>query len=150
MTTDALTQLLRGALVPTLAVGVVVAAVAGVWIGALGLLSAILGVVLVVAFFAASILALRAVRNAEPAIFFALALTVFALKVLALALVFVAVERTGLADDVIHRGSLAAAVIGASLVWIAAETRAFVRLRTPLYDLDRTDRPESAEGTSAT
>lgn len=142
MTTDSLMSLLRGALVPTLAVGAAAVVVATALTGAAGLIGAVFAVILVVGFFSASILVLRAVRRVEPVMFLAAALTVFALKVLALALVLGILMRTGALDDLIHRGALGGTIIATALVWIAAETRAFVTMRAPIYDLDeRADTP---------
>lgn len=137
MTTDSLMSLLRGALLPTLAVGGLAIVVSTIIAGGEGLFGAALGVALVVGFFSASILVLRAARRAEPVIFLAVALTVFALKVLALALVLGILMRTGLLDDTIHRGALGGTIIATALIWIAAETRAFVTMRMPIYDLDK-------------
>lgn len=137
MTTDSLMSLLRGALLPTLAVGGLAIVASTVVAGMTGLVGAALGVVLVVAFFSASILVLRAARGVEPVMFLAVALTVFALKVLALALVLGVLMRTGWLDEVIHRGALGGTIIATALIWIAAETRSFVTMRAPIYDLDK-------------
>lgn len=121
--------MLRSALVPAAATGAVCAVVAAVTGGVPGLVAALVGALLVVLFFGSSLLVLERTARAAPSLVMVVALGTYTLKVLLLAVAFVVLTR---ATD-LPGPALGLTTIVVTTVWLAAELRAFVRARQPLY-----------------
>jgi len=132
---SASTAMLRSGLV---AASVVSAASVGVatWLeGAAGLWGSLIGAVLVTAFFTTSILVLGGMQTVEPLLPLLVALGLYTVKVVALAVVFVVLGSQGWLDDPLHRGALGVTIIVCTLTWTLVQIVAAVRHRQPLYDL---------------
>ena len=70
-----------------------------------------------------------------------MALLTYALQLMVMALVLVALETSGVAGDQLARGWLSAGVIAITLMWMAVQIWLFTKLRIPLYDLSRAHTP---------
>ncbi len=119
--------MLRGGALPTLVVGAAVAVAAAVAAGYAGLVGAVVGTALVVAFFGSGLLIARATARSSPAGVFVAATSTYVIKITFLALFLVVFRGTTLFD----RRWLAAAALAGAGSWLAGEVRAFTRLRIP-------------------
>lgn len=126
---------LRVLLLPTLVAGVVAVALAGATRGSTGLFGALAGAGLVLAFFTATHLVLDRTGHLPPELTLLVALGLYTVKVVALALTFVLLSGSGLMGDPLHRAALALTVIACTLAWTSAEVRAAMTARIPTYDL---------------
>jgi len=117
-------MLLRCA-VPTAAAGVVAAVAGGVHAGGKGLLGAVFGVVLVVLFMGTGFAVLQYVARNFPHLFQAMGLMLYTTQILLLAIVLGLFKNTTLFDTKVFAFSL----LGATLVWIAAQARAHLKAK---------------------
>ena len=128
--------MLRGALVAALVVGVNAAAVSTVAAGVPGLLGALLGLLIVIVFSGAGLLALHLSRKTSPTTQLAVAMASYTGRIAIFGgLLAVALNSDSLAANV----NLTALGISAMVVvmgWMAGEIWAWSRLRIPIYDLD--------------
>jgi len=104
--------------------------------GTPGLWGAVVGVAIVWASSAISLLALGATRRLDPSTTMLVALVVHTGKVAVILVGLVVVASIGLLDERIDRWSLAATIVVLSLTWTTAELAAYLRTRQPTYDLD--------------
>lgn len=91
------------------------------------------GVALLV--FALGTAVVHAVSGLMPGLSLLVALMTYTLQLLAMALLFVVAGRSGLMGETISREWFAAGVIGATLVWLAAQVWRATHLRLPAYDI---------------
>jgi len=120
----------------TLALTAVVVVLAGIVSGGPGAAGAAVGAALALVVFVAGTLVVGAVARLVPSAALLVALMTFTLQVLLMALVFWRLTGSGLLDDgTLHRGWLAAALIGATLTWSAGQIVAVTKARIPVYDL---------------
>ena len=132
---------LLGAALVALVTGLLLVLVGAFVGGSPAAYGALVGTVIVVGVFA---LGAGVVHVAAASLL--VALLTYTLQVLLLAVVFLAIERSGLADDTLDRRWLAGAVIAGTLAWMIAQIVLAARLRLPAYDLgdpDFHDRPEA-------
>ncbi|MEU4606991.1 hypothetical protein AB0F43_28755 [Kribbella sp. NPDC023972] len=129
--------MLRGALVAATVVGVNAAAVSTVAAGFEGLWGALLGLVMVIVFSGAGLLALHLSRRTTPTVQLAVAMASYTGRIAIFGgLLALALNSEGLAEHV----NLTVLGISAMVVvmgWMAGEIWAWSRLRVPIYDLDR-------------
>lgn len=129
--------MLRGALLAALVVGVNTAAIAAVAAGLKGLWGALLGLLMVIVFSGAGLLALHLSRRTTPTMQLAVAMASYTGRIAIFGgLLAVALNSDSLAENV----NLTALGISAMVVvmgWMAGEIWAWSRLRVPIYDLDR-------------
>lgn len=120
-------RLLRSSLLPTLVVGG--ALVLGcALLGGREAWSAALGATLVIAFFSLSLLVMARTAHLEPVLVMAIVLGVYTLKIVGLGVAMVVLrDATWLSGT-----ALALTVITCTLVWLAAQMRAFTQLRLPV------------------
>jgi ATP synthase protein I len=85
------------------------------------------------AVFAVGVGLVSLVARVMPSASLLVALMTYTLQLLALALVVVALERSGTAGDEISRGWFAAGVIAVTVLWLAGQVLAAVRQRIPAY-----------------
>ena len=123
-------SMLRAAVIPVAVAAPVIVVVCWVTGGSRGGLSALLGVLVVVIFFAGGLYALKTLANGNPMVLMAGALAVFFGQVIFLGLVIVAFRGA----DWLDARSFALAVLAVSLVWQTSQIVAFTRLRRPVYD----------------
>jgi ATP synthase protein I len=128
--------MLRGALVAALVVGINAAAVSTVAAGTAGLWGALLGLVIVVTFSGAGLLALHLSRRTTPTVQLGVAMASYTGRIAIFGgLLALALNSEGLARHV----NLTVLGISAMVVvmgWMAGEIWAWSRLRVPIYDLD--------------
>ena len=128
--------MLRGALVAGLVVGVNAAAVSAVAAGLKGLWGSLLGLLMVIIFSGAGLLALHLSRRTSPTMQLALAMASYTGRIAIFGgLLAVALNSDSLAENV----NLTALGISALVVvmgWMAGEIWAWSHLRVPIYDLD--------------
>lgn len=123
---------LRGALLPTAIAGVVTALVLTPFRGALGLVSALVGVAIGLVFFASGLFIVgRFVRdNTQPALFMAVGMAVYFAQVIALLGVLVLARRIETFDSF----AAGVALLVTVLVWQGAQMYAWRNARVPVYD----------------
>lgn len=128
--------MLRGALVAAVVVGVNAVAVATVAAGIEGLWGAVLGLLMVIIFSGAGLLALHLSRRSSPTVQLAVAMASYTGRIAIFGgLLALALSSDSLAENV----NLTALGISAMVVvmgWMAGEIWAWSRLRIPIYDLD--------------
>lgn len=128
--------MLRGALVAALVVGVNAIAVSAVAAGLAGLWGALLGLLMVIIFSGAGLLALHLSRNTSPTMQLAMAMASYTGRIAVFGgLLAVALSSDSLAEHVnlTVLGIVALVVI---MGWMAGEIWAWSRLRVPIYNLD--------------
>ncbi|WP_462186547.1 MULTISPECIES: hypothetical protein [unclassified Frankia] len=122
---------LRAGLWTMLALAVPTLVIAGVARGGAGFLGAALGVGLVSTFFAAGKVALVAIgRRIGTTALLPVALGVYAVKVVTLGVVLVALEGT----TAVNLPSFAWSIVAGTLCWVGAEVWSAARLRVPFYE----------------
>jgi hypothetical protein len=126
---------LRGALLPTAVAGVLASVVLGVVRGLDGGVSALIGVVIGLAFFASGLFIVgRFVRDTtEPMLFMAVGMAVYFAQVIVLLGVLLVSERI----DAFDTYAAGIALLVSVLVWQGAQMRAWRRARVPVYDEPR-------------
>lgn len=123
--------MLRGALLPATVAGALAVLVALVVGGGSAALSAVLGLVVSVAFFASGMMLMsRLVRSASPGAFLAVAMTVYLGQVLFILLFLMVFMRQAWVDG----KALGLTALVVTLVWQAAAMVALRRGRQPIYD----------------
>lgn len=131
MSSDPYRAMLRGALVPTLAVAGVALAVSGV-LGGRAVAGAALGAVLVVTFFGLTLVAMRAARRVAPEMLLGVALALYATKIAVLGgVVFWLRDQPWLSPS-----ALAATAFACATAWLAGQVAGFTRMRVLVADPD--------------
>lgn len=138
VTRDSGVRLLFGAGAAALVGGLLVALAGLLTVGPDALLAALIGTGLVVACFLVGALLVNLVASVMPAMSLLVALFTYLLQVLALFLALGAIGGSSWAGS-LPRGWLAAAIIAATMCWMAGQVLAFRRSRIPAYDLPRAD-----------
>lgn len=134
-------RILRGAAIPTAAVGLVAVAVAGFVAGGKGALGAALGALVGTLFFAVGIYALGVVGKRWPELFLGAGLLVYMTQIAAL-LVLLLVFR----DATFMSGrSFGLAALACALVWPAAQAWMQKRVKTLYVDPESTKSPAEGE-----
>ncbi|UNO39925.1 hypothetical protein [Streptomyces sp. MST-110588] len=128
-------RLFLHALVPTLAVGVIAAAVSGVVAGGQGAVGAGVGTLLVVALMGSSLVVLQQTAKKLPQLFQMMGLLLYTVQI-GLMAVFVLVFKDA---TFFEPKAFAFTLLGAVLVWIAAQTRGHMKAKILYVD------PDSAE-----
>ncbi|MGH1562269.1 hypothetical protein [Mumia sp. DW29H23] len=118
-----------------LASGVACVAVAAVVAGGPGALGALIGAVVVLAFFGATFAVLRPLTRPATGGTMLAALMLYGTKILLLVAAAVALSRSGLLGDPIDAQALGVTVIVCTLVVTGLEVVAATSSRTPVYDL---------------
>lgn len=124
-------DLLRGALIPSLVVGVLAIIIAALVRGSAGLVGALVAQLVVVIYFAVHLGVARISRNLDPGSTFALALFSYFAKFLLLGIFLLILTRTTSRES-IDRGAFALTAITLTLIWQASQIRAFLKLRLHL------------------
>jgi ATP synthase protein I len=128
--------MLRGALVAATVVGVNAAAVSAVAAGLKGLWGALLGLLMVVVFSGAGLLAVHLARRTTPTMQLAVAMASYTGRIA----IFGGLLAIALSSESLDRNvNLTALGISAMVVvmgWMAGEIWAWSHLRVPIYDLD--------------
>jgi ATP synthase protein I len=128
--------MLRGALVAAVVVGVNTAAVATVAAGLKGLLGALLGLLMVIVFSGAGLVALHLSRRATPTAQLGIAMASYTGRIAIFGgLLALALNSESLAQNV-NLTALGMSALVVVMGWMAGEIWAWSRLRVPIYDLD--------------
>lgn len=118
------TAMLRGAAVPTAAVGVGCVVIAA-FVGGREARSAALGALLVLVFFSLSLVVMKRTAHLPPTTVMAVVLASYTAKIVALGVAMVLLRDV----EWLSGRALALTIIGCTVVWLAFELRAFTRLR---------------------
>jgi ATP synthase protein I len=121
----------RASLVSGIA-AVVCVVVAAVWQGMASGLSALIGAAIVILFFGARLVVMRKVTEKNPHLIMLTAMVVYSVKVVLLGVAMLLLTRV----DGISGPALGFTVIITAVVWLAAELRAFTKLRIPVFMTD--------------
>jgi ATP synthase protein I len=133
----------RAAFLVTLLVGLAAVAAGALSGGAAAALGAGIGTAVVCVFFAAGAVVLNAVSALVPSASLLVALLTYTLKVTLLAVVFLALSRSGALEGAVDAGWLGGTVIACTMAWLVSQIFFHVRVRQPLYDLPSA-RPEAS------
>ena len=128
------------AAVASVVTAVVVTVVGGIAAGSSGAAGAAVGGVIAVAVFAFGAFAVDAVARLMPAASLLFALVTYTFQVAAMALVFVALNTSGLLDDTLDSTWVGVAIIVGAFVWMAVQIRMATTARIPAFE----PRPETA------
>lgn len=126
---------LSGAAVSGLVVAVVLTVVGAMAAGSSAAYGALVGAAVALVVFSVGSFSVDLVARVMPSMSLMVALLTYTLQVVVMALVFVALSGSGLLDDALDRGWLAAGVIAVTLVWLLAQVTLTTRARIPVYDL---------------
>ena len=128
---DPFAVMLRGAFVPTLAVGPVAVVVGALVGGTRTALGALLGFAVAIAFFALGLVIMRTLDSAaDPLRFLASAMAVFFGQLIFLFLVIVSLQGA----DWLDATAFGVAALAVALVWQVFQVIAYVRSRKPVFD----------------
>ncbi|MFE2277433.1 hypothetical protein ACFXAE_09210 [Streptomyces sp. NPDC059454] len=129
-------RILAQAAVPTAAAGAVAAVVSAVVAGGEGAIGALVATVVVILFMGVGLYVLQRTAKTLPHLFQAMGLMLYAAQILLL-FIFVAVFRD---TTLFHPKAFALTLVGTTLVWIAAQTRAHMKSKILYVE------PESTTG----
>ncbi|MEU7180134.1 hypothetical protein ACWIG3_30355 [Streptomyces celluloflavus] len=132
-------RLLLHAAVPTLAIGVIAVAVSAAVAGGAGALGAVVGTALVLLVMGAGLAVLQYAAKNLPQLFQMMGLLLYTLQILLVGVFLLAFKGTTLFDT----KAFAFTLLGATLVWIAAQTHGHMKAKILYVD------PDSAEAKAA-
>lgn len=133
-------RIIRGAAIPTAAVGVLAVAVGALAAGLDGAVGAALGVALAAAFFAAGLVTLTAVEQRWPDLFLGAALLIYTTQ-MGLLLAALLLLRDA---SFLHGAAFAAGVLAGTAAWLGGQIRVHLRLKIPYV----TPQPAAAEAST--
>lgn len=133
--------MLRAAIKPSAAVGVLCALVFLVLHGVAGGLSALFGAALALGFFASGLLVMRKLRDLSPVAIMAAAMAVFFGQVIVLGVVLALVTKIDALDGPATGITVAVVVIA----WQIFQVRSFMRTRQLVYDPEAADTAEAGQ-----
>lgn len=134
-TPDSGLPMLLSAAVAALVAGALVVAIGAIASGAPAAYGALAGTFIVVGVFGFGAFTVNLVARVLPAAALLVAMLTYTLQVVLMAVIFLALTRSGLLDDALDRQWLAAAVITGTLVWLIAQIISTMRARIPAFDL---------------
>ena len=123
--------LLRGAVIPTIVIGVISISLSTWLKGSAGLIGALLAQFVVVIFFAANIGVARLSRDLDPVMTMSLAMFSYMAKVLLLG-VFLWLITTFVSADTCDRKAFALSAVAATFAWLGGEIKAYLGLKLHL------------------
>ncbi|KPC66980.1 hypothetical protein [Streptomyces chattanoogensis] len=132
-------RLLLSAVVPTLALGAVAVAVSAVAAGGKAVIGAVVGTVLTVLVMGVGLAVLQQTAKKLPQLFQMMGLLLYTVQILLVAVFVIAFKGTTLFDT----KAFALTLLGATLVWIAAQTRGHMKEKILYVN------PDSAESKNA-
>ena len=141
---DPFAVMLRGAFLPTVAVGPVAVVVAAIVGGGKAALGAALGFAIALAFFALGLVVMRKLDSAaDPLRFLASALAVFMGQMIFLLVVIIALQDASWLDGT----AFGITVLAVALVWQVFQVIAFVRSRRLAFDAPQETRQDGGSAT---
>ncbi len=126
---DAFAQLLRGCVLPTLAVAVICVGVAA-FSGPLAAWSAAFGAAIVIGFFSLTLLVMKRTADSAPIATMVAVLVTYTLKVIVLGVVMFLVRDASWVSGF----TVGITITVCAIVWLFFEMRAYKRLRVFVYD----------------
>ncbi|MEV7183973.1 hypothetical protein [Kitasatospora sp. NPDC093102] len=132
--TDA--RILRGAAIPTAAAGIIAMAISFAVAGGKGLLGALFGVLLVIAFFSSGQVALDRLTRSNPQIMMAAALLVYTTQILLVGIVLAVFKNT----ELFNRQAFAFTLLGCALIWTGFQVRGALKAKTFYVDPDASEK----------
>jgi ATP synthase protein I len=129
------TGVLVGAALWTVVPGGLLVVVAALVAGSAAAYGALAGLLLVLVVFGLGTGSVSVVARLMPGASLLFALLTYTLQVVAMAAVFVVLDRSGLLEDALDRRWLGGAAILGTLVWLAAQIVLATRRRIPAYDV---------------
>jgi ATP synthase protein I len=135
-------RILRGAAIPTGVVGLLVVAVSAGVAGGKGALGAVLGTLLVAAFFTVGVVVIAWASRINPFAMLNVAIATYLVKIALLAGVLVVLADT----TVFETRAFAAAIALCTVTWTAAQVRAFGQEKFLYVEPDREGSSSSGEG----
>lgn len=130
-------RLLRGAAVPTAVAGVIAVVLCSLLVGVKGFTGALAGTAIVLFFFSITIVVLSRVAQKQPQMLLGYAMLTYLGKVFLLAILMIVFKHTTL----FHFRAFGFTMLGLTLVWLAAETRAV--LKTKIFYADPAAVPDA-------
>ncbi|CAM5657295.1 ATP synthase protein I OS=Streptomyces alboniger OX=132473 GN=CP975_24500 PE=4 SV=1 [Streptomyces alboniger] len=119
------TRTLLQSAVPTAAVGAIVAAVSAVVAGGKGAIGAVVGTVVVIAFMGLGMFVLQRTAKSMPQLFQAMGMMLYVAQLLLL-LIFMGLFKD---TTLFNPRAFAAALVAATVVWMAAQARAHMKAK---------------------
>jgi hypothetical protein len=129
---------LVGAALAAVAVGLSLAVIGALAGGSPAAYGALAGTGFVVAVFGLGTAAVHVVAQALPEASLLVALLTYTLQIVLMALVFVALQGSGLLDETLDRAWFGFAVIAGAACWLIGQIALATRARIPAYDLTDT------------
>ncbi|MFJ9773376.1 hypothetical protein ACIRVF_19400 [Kitasatospora sp. NPDC101157] len=126
--TDA--RILRGAAIPTAVAGIIAMAISFAVAGGKGLLGALFGALLVMAFFSFGQIALDRLTRSNPQIMMAAALLVYTTQILLVGIVLAVFKNT----ELFNRQAFAFTLLGCALIWTGFQVRGALKAKTFYVD----------------
>jgi ATP synthase protein I len=123
--------------VPTAAAGVIAVAASAALAGGKGVIGAVFGAVLVIAFMATGFIVLQRTARSLPHLFQAMGLMLYTTQLLLLALVMLAFKNTTLFST----KAFAFTLLATTLVWIAAQARSYLKAKVLYVEPDSAGSP---------
>ena len=140
---------IRLAGVSTVGIAVVCVTLAALLSGGSAALGASIGFAMVLAFFGLGSLTMDVVALVSPPASLLVALLTYTLQVVAVGVVFLALDASDALGSTVDAGWLAGSVIVATFGWLAAQTVAATQSRQPLYDLPAPGHEDAGERSEA-
>ena len=134
VSTNSENQMLRGALIPTLIIGLISIAIFTWQKGSSGLLGALFAEVVVILFFVVHILVSKLSRNLDPMATMAIAMFSYFSKIVIMGAAMIAIARLT-NPETINRIAFGITAIALTFAWLGGEIRAYFKLRVTL-DID--------------
>ncbi|WP_447040025.1 hypothetical protein [Streptomyces sp. DSM 118878] len=132
------TRILLQCAVPTAAVGAIVAVVSGVVAGGKGAIGAVVGAAVVIAFMGLGMVVLQRTAKSLPHLFQAMGMMLYVAQLLLL-LIFMGLFKD---TTLFNPRAFAAALVAGTVVWMAAQARAYMKAKILYVD------PDSDSGSS--
>ncbi|WP_406203094.1 hypothetical protein OH807_26025 [Kitasatospora sp. NBC_01560] len=123
-------RILRGAAIPTAVAGIIAMVISFAVAGGKGLLGALFGTLLVMAFFASGQFALDRLTRSNPQIMMAAALLVYTTQILLVGIVLAVFKNT----ELFNRQAFAFTLLGCALIWTGFQVRGALKAKTFYVD----------------
>ncbi|MFE6053257.1 hypothetical protein ACFQ6N_21065 [Kitasatospora sp. NPDC056446] len=132
--TDA--RILRGAAIPTAVAGIIAMAISFAVAGGKGLIGALFGAVLVMAFFSFGQIALDRLTRSNPQMMMAAGLLVYTTQILLVGIVLAVFKNT----ELFNRQTFAFTLLGCALIWTGFQVRGALKAKTFYVDTDASEK----------
>ncbi|RKT15897.1 ATP synthase protein I [Streptomyces sp. 1114.5] len=128
-------RILRGAAIPTAVAGIIAMAISYAVAQGKGLLGALFGAVLVMAFFSFGQVALDRLTRSNPQMMMAAGLLVYTTQILLVGIVLAVFKNT----ELFNRQAFAFTLLGCALIWTGFQVRGALKAKTFYVDTDASE-----------